>query len=250
MNLYGSCGFHAGNRLTRRRRGILKAWLRRPIARWKGSANDRPPTLWARCWPGYSLSGCFPPETDSASGGVRKGKRPAVARQTFGRRSHAFENPRLSRREALFRRPWAQLPTRKPDEPLLLSHTLTNASTITSTHTTTQPLTHIGGNLAACHRCPRRQSACAGACLCTVDERDIIDHARVGDCPLGRHEAPLPSSPRGLGDVVAGWTHRLGVDHLATAYHRLTGHDCGCQKRRERLNALVPFGGKGSEIKL
>lgn len=45
-------------------------------------------------------------------------------------------------------------------------------------------------NLATCHRCPNRQPACAGPCPCTLSGRDIIDHARRGDCPAGKFSTP------------------------------------------------------------
>lgn len=42
--------------------------------------------------------------------------------------------------------------------------------------------------IAICHRCPHRQQTCAGACPCTIDGRDILDHATTGDCPKGYFE--------------------------------------------------------------
>ena len=67
---------------------------------------------------------------------------------------------------------------------------------------------------------------------------DIVEHAKAGDCPLGKHvKAPVG----GLGDVVAAWAKRVGADRAAAIFHRMTGKDCGCEKRRERLNRLVPL---------
>lgn len=44
---------------------------------------------------------------------------------------------------------------------------------------------------------------------------------------------------RGLGDVVARVTRATGIDKLVK---RVTGgKDCGCKKRREKLNRAVPF---------
>lgn len=43
-------------------------------------------------------------------------------------------------------------------------------------------------NLAICLVCPRRQTACNGPCACTVDGRDILEHARSGDCPDSRFD--------------------------------------------------------------
>ena len=46
---------------------------------------------------------------------------------------------------------------------------------------------------------------------------------------------------KGLGDAVASFTHATGLDHLATFYTQVTGKDCGCETRREKLNQLVPL---------
>ena len=42
--------------------------------------------------------------------------------------------------------------------------------------------------LHICHRCEFRQKDCAGRCLCLKDNRDIIEHAREGKCPISRFE--------------------------------------------------------------
>jgi hypothetical protein len=39
--------------------------------------------------------------------------------------------------------------------------------------------------LSICHRCPKVQARCQGACLCTVSGLDIVDHAASGQCPAG-----------------------------------------------------------------
>ena len=96
----------------------------------------------------------------------------------------------------------------------------------------------LGHNLSTCHRCPRRQSECAGACACIEDGQDLIEHATRGICPL--HRFPnLP--PRGLGDVVANVAARVGANKIADAIQQITGRDCGCRRRQELLNRLVPF---------
>jgi hypothetical protein len=43
-----------------------------------------------------------------------------------------------------------------------------------------------------------------------------------------------------LGDSVAGLTHFTGLDRLTNLYTQLTGLDCGCKTRQEKLNMLVP----------
>ncbi len=48
--------------------------------------------------------------------------------------------------------------------------------------------------------------------------------------------------PEGLGDVLAKITHRLGLAKMAQDIAHLVGkEDCGCNRRREILNELVPF---------
>ncbi|HEX4795513.1 MAG TPA: hypothetical protein VH370_17105 [Humisphaera sp.] len=96
----------------------------------------------------------------------------------------------------------------------------------------------VGQNLAACHRCPLRQEICRGACACTRDGRDIIALAEEGACPMGKHSTP-PS--RGLGDTVARIANAIGANKAAKMYEHISGHDCGCGKRKSRLNELVPY---------
>lgn len=50
-------------------------------------------------------------------------------------------------------------------------------------------------NIAHCHTCPARQRPCYGPCACTLDGRDIQEHARDGFCPRGRFAAPDPPRP-------------------------------------------------------
>jgi hypothetical protein len=46
---------------------------------------------------------------------------------------------------------------------------------------------------------------------------------------------------KGLGDAIASFTHATGLDHLATFYSQVTGKDCGCDERRQKLNQLNPL---------
>jgi len=47
---------------------------------------------------------------------------------------------------------------------------------------------------------------------------------------------------KGLGDSIAKLTHALGIDVLAEKVaHALGKEDCGCERRREKLNSLVPY---------
>lgn len=45
----------------------------------------------------------------------------------------------------------------------------------------------------------------------------------------------------GLGDVVDAVTTRTGIKSVVEKVSKATGVDCGCDKRREKLNKLVPF---------
>lgn len=53
---------------------------------------------------------------------------------------------------------------------------------------------------------------------------------------------PTPEYPmRGLGDLVEVITEKTGIKK---AVEKVTGKDCGCGKRRDRLNKLLPFRGE------
>ena len=43
---------------------------------------------------------------------------------------------------------------------------------------------------------------------------------------------------RGFGDTVAKFTEATGIDKVV---HFIAGEDCGCDKRKEKLNKLVPY---------
>lgn len=47
---------------------------------------------------------------------------------------------------------------------------------------------------------------------------------------------------KGLGDTIAKVTHAVGLDKVAeTVAHAVGKEDCGCGKRRDRLNDLFPY---------
>ena len=47
---------------------------------------------------------------------------------------------------------------------------------------------------------------------------------------------------KGLGDTIAKVTHAIGLDKVAEAVAETVGKsDCGCGKRREKLNELFPY---------
>jgi len=41
-----------------------------------------------------------------------------------------------------------------------------------------------------------------------------------------------------LGDRIAGALEKVGIDKLAKRYEQVTGRDCGCNKRKDALNAF------------
>lgn len=46
----------------------------------------------------------------------------------------------------------------------------------------------------------------------------------------------------GLGDTVAKITNALGIDKVAESVAQAVGKDdCGCSKRRQKLNELFPY---------
>jgi len=49
----------------------------------------------------------------------------------------------------------------------------------------------------------------------------------------------------GLGDTIAKITKLFGIDILADRIAKLFGkEDCGCDRRRKKLNKLVPYNKK------
>lgn len=50
---------------------------------------------------------------------------------------------------------------------------------------------------------------------------------------------------QGLGDFIAKITHFFGIDKLAEKIAHLLGkEDCGCERRRSKLNKKFPFKNK------
>lgn len=50
---------------------------------------------------------------------------------------------------------------------------------------------------------------------------------------------------KGLGDTVAKITHATGLDKIVKAVARTVGkNDCGCGRRQQKLNELVPYKNK------
>ena len=61
-----------------------------------------------------------------------------------------------------------------------------------------------------------------------------------GDNGMSKEPTPPPSM-RGLGDLVERVAEKTGVKAVV---EKVAGKDCGCGRRRDKLNKAVPFGGK------
>ena len=48
-------------------------------------------------------------------------------------------------------------------------------------------------------------------------------------------------SGTGLGDTLEDIIHITGLDRFSKLYTQITGKDCGCNKRKEEINQLIPF---------
>lgn len=48
---------------------------------------------------------------------------------------------------------------------------------------------------------------------------------------------------QGVGDTLAKITHATGIDKVAEFYTKVTGKDCGCRARQDKLNQLFPYKG-------
>tara|TARA_S200002703_G_scaffold24363_3_gene21158 strand:- start:1755 stop:1928 length:174 start_codon:yes stop_codon:yes gene_type:complete len=49
---------------------------------------------------------------------------------------------------------------------------------------------------------------------------------------------------KGLGDMIEKVTEKTGVKWVVDKVSEKTGKDCGCGKRRDKLNKAMPFGDK------
>ena len=48
----------------------------------------------------------------------------------------------------------------------------------------------------------------------------------------------------GLGDTVAKFTKATGIKKIVEVFNSVTGSDCNCDERQEKLNKLFPYNGK------
>lgn len=47
--------------------------------------------------------------------------------------------------------------------------------------------------------------------------------------------------PRGVGDTLENILSHIGGKQYKAAYKKVTGQDCGCDKRKEKLNKRFPY---------
>ena len=61
--------------------------------------------------------------------------------------------------------------------------------------------------------------------------------------PIGFSDATgLPShQSKGLGDTVEKFTRATGIKKAVDAVSKAVGKDCGCNKRRDKLNKMFPY---------
>jgi hypothetical protein len=90
--------------------------------------------------------------------------------------------------------------------------------------------------IGVCLTCPNRMKPDARhVSACSIDSRDIREHAHARACPIGRYQL-------GVGDLLAVLFNRLGVRRVADLWTRLTKRPCDCSGRQAKLNARwAPF---------
>ena len=71
---------------------------------------------------------------------------------------------------------------------------------------------------------------------------------------LKKESKPLPKKrgrkpkPKGLGDVVEKITEATGIKKAVELFSKLTGIDCGCDARKEKLNVLFSMNGRHKPV--
>ena len=61
--------------------------------------------------------------------------------------------------------------------------------------------------------------------------------------PLGYSDSTgIPShQSKGLGDTVEKFTRATGIKKAVDAVSKAVGKDCGCKKRKDKLNKMFPY---------
>jgi hypothetical protein len=92
-----------------------------------------------------------------------------------------------------------------------------------------------------CHGCDL--ATCSGKCVCTVSGLPIESQISLRRCPKGRYAL------QGLGDLIDWVLSAVWLGEWIKGLFKLAGRDCGCDRRRRRLNAWLPFGRGGSKAR-
>ena len=53
---------------------------------------------------------------------------------------------------------------------------------------------------------------------------------------------------KGLGDTIAKITHFFKIDVLVERVFKAFGKDCGCKRRKDTLNKIVPYKKKNNKL--
>ena len=51
---------------------------------------------------------------------------------------------------------------------------------------------------------------------------------------------------KGLGDSIEKITKATGINKVVNAVSKVTGKDCGCNKRKQTLNSMFPYNPNGN----
>tara|TARA_R110002012_G_scaffold3164_1_gene14792 strand:- start:749 stop:913 length:165 start_codon:yes stop_codon:yes gene_type:complete len=54
----------------------------------------------------------------------------------------------------------------------------------------------------------------------------------------------MEKKSKGLGDSIEKITKATGIKKVVNAVSKVTGKDCGCNKRKDTLNRLFPYNNK------
>ena len=54
---------------------------------------------------------------------------------------------------------------------------------------------------------------------------------------------------KGLGDTIEKITKVTGIKKVVDTVNKITGKDCGCEKRKEQLNRQFPYNQIGTEFR-
>ena len=62
-----------------------------------------------------------------------------------------------------------------------------------------------------------------------------------GDHLLKKNNCMNKNKSKGLGDTIEKITKATGIKKVVDTVSKVTGKDCGCNKRKDTLNKLFPY---------